>query len=244
MVSVMAMATAVGRGRRWRSRGGALSVVGALAVVLGGGVAMGAGSDRAIASAPAIAQSITHLQGQDENGNWVRARLSDGTMSLTFDSSGNTVTATQTAGGSFYFVGQNFHYRAYAIGRGRYLVQEYYPNAGETDWSVVLLTDRVEEPAPDRWRHTYRCGDRRVTLREAADGGLFYEARRDQDGTLLLYWSQGTRRNSGTSWIYEFRDQAVTHRLEDSWGRSGDRGWAEFRIYEGDRLTVQQACAK
>ncbi|GAB4354323.1 MAG: hypothetical protein Fur0042_23280 [Cyanophyceae cyanobacterium] len=209
------------------------------------------GPGRAIASAPVIgakplpiAQSITHLQGQDSSGNWVRARLSDGTMSLTFASSGNTVTATQTAGGSFYFVGQNFHYRAYAIGRGRYLVQEYYPNAGETDWSVVLWTDRVEESAPDRWSHSYRCGDRRVTLREAGDGGLFYEARREPDGALLLHWSQGTRRNSGTSWIYEFRDQAVTHRLEDVWGRGGDRGWAEFRVYEGDRLTVQQACAK
>lgn len=93
-----------------------------------------------------------------------------------------------------------------------------------------------------RWSHTYACGETAITLAESASQGYTYEARSSRGNLTLV---NGTRVNSGFSWIYEFTYNDAVYVVEDAWeSRQFPGGFAEIRIFRNGQVELRQTCQK
>lgn len=117
-----------------------------------------------------------------------------------------------------------------------------FPQSGAEGW---IRGDFIREEAaapPNRWSHTYACGDYSITLSEIAPNAYRYQSRSPR-GNLNL--GNGSRYNSGYSWIYEFFNGNTLYALEDAWDSSRfPGGFVELRVVQEGSTLLRQNCRR
>ena len=122
-----------------------------------------------------------------------------------------------------------------------------FPSSGAQGWIrgdfIQVLNSSVRPPRPSgaAWSHVYQCEAYQITLREYAPKAFSYSSTSAR-GSLNL--RNGTRRNTGYSWIYSFKNGDTVYEIEDSWPQNGYPGSASLSVRRNGTLVLDEACEK
>lgn len=117
-----------------------------------------------------------------------------------------------------------------------------FPGSGAEGWIRGDFIQSLNSPnPPSRWSHTYYCGAYTITLEDTGNG--FAYRSRSADGNLDL--DNGSRANTGYSWVYSFDNSNTLYQIEDAWeSNQFPEGFAELRVFQNGQPILRRSCRK
>lgn len=109
--------------------------------------------------------------------------------------------------------------------------------------TLVVWSDFVR--AESEWLQTYQCGAFEVTVQRYGSGNndFSYDSRSRDLGSIFI--KNGSRRNTGRSWVYAFLNGVTIYEIEDIWGNPpANYGSANLTVTQGNSQILYLECEK